>query len=474
MQEVAKRAVLVSVANFEPGVSLGARHGAKEDTRRLHRVLSKLDFQVDIHQDLNSHEIYRLFRKVPCDHLHQSNVTTCVLGADGAPVWLSRVFAYFDRADVERMAKVFLIQACHGDATVDSCGERESTDTVDSRQRGRHVRHRRRWLDYQAVGKRLHGTRFVAFKVPLNQSLNRQLMPSQTFGPWELLDAIRRDGQELGLVVDLTFTTRYYRPQDLPVSLGYVKVLTKGHVVPADNAIFAFKRAVRRFLRDNGDNDKLIGVHCTHGLNRTGYMICRCVRARHTRAWPAHIYCACVCACQVPDRCGWDGSRGGHQINEGMDNECLPPSTQGRAHPRRANGRLPEDGRWSGAYGSFPPGAESRRPPEWPDYEGPRHHWPPHIHPSKYPPQYEHHHPNQPPHNRPQYERPQRGQPPLLGSLLPSPPTQPPAHLYGQALSRAASQLVRPRNVRPPPSPALTRYSPRWGNQQRGEDEGWG
>ncbi|XP_061655165.1 uncharacterized protein LOC133489907 isoform X4 [Phyllopteryx taeniolatus] len=299
MQEVAKRAVLVSVANFEPGVSLGARHGAKEDTRRLHRVLSKLDFQVDIHQDLNSHEIYRLFRKVPCDHLHQSNVTTCVLGADGAPVWLSRVFAYFDRADVERMAKVFLIQACHGDATVDSCGERESTDTVDSRQRGRHVRHRRRWLDYQAVGKRLHGTRFVAFKVPLNQSLNRQLMPSQTFGPWELLDAIRRDGQELGLVVDLTFTTRYYRPQDLPVSLGYVKVLTKGHVVPADNAIFAFKRAVRRFLRDNGDNDKLIGVHCTHGLNRTGYMICRYLidvdgmdpaeAIKSTRAWTTSV-----------------------------------------------------------------------------------------------------------------------------------------------------------------------------------------
>lgn len=26
-----------------------------------------------------------------------------------------------------------------------------------------------RWLDYKAVGKRLHGTRFIAFKVPLKQ-----------------------------------------------------------------------------------------------------------------------------------------------------------------------------------------------------------------------------------------------------------------------------------------------------------------
>ncbi|BFF99290.1 RNA/RNP complex-1-interacting phosphatase homolog [Drosophila madeirensis] len=26
-----------------------------------------------------------------------------------------------------------------------------------------------RWLDYSAIGKRVPGTRFIAFKVPLNQ-----------------------------------------------------------------------------------------------------------------------------------------------------------------------------------------------------------------------------------------------------------------------------------------------------------------
>lgn len=29
------------------------------------------------------------------------------------------------------------------------------------------------------------------------------------------------------------------------------------------------------FIRSESDVDKLIGVHCTHGLNRTGYMVCR-------------------------------------------------------------------------------------------------------------------------------------------------------------------------------------------------------
>ncbi|XP_017282875.1 RNA/RNP complex-1-interacting phosphatase [Kryptolebias marmoratus] len=132
-----------------------------------------------------------------------------------------------------------------------------------------------RWLDYIAVGKRLSGTRFIAFKVPLKQALNFKLPCSEVFGPWELLDALNKENQELGLIIDLTFTRRYYTPQDIPQSLLCVKIFTAGHEIPSDNTILSFKRYVHRFLQDNSDNDKLIGVHCTHGVNRTGYLICR-------------------------------------------------------------------------------------------------------------------------------------------------------------------------------------------------------
>lgn len=132
-----------------------------------------------------------------------------------------------------------------------------------------------RWLDYQAVGKRLQGTRFIAFKVPLKPALNNRLPDSDVFGPWELLDTMTEENQELGLIIDLTFTTRYYKVQDIPKSLLCVKIFTAGHEIPSDATILSFKRAVHSFLRDNADNDKLIGVHCTHGLNRTGYLICR-------------------------------------------------------------------------------------------------------------------------------------------------------------------------------------------------------
>ncbi|CAL8322653.1 unnamed protein product [Lota lota] len=132
-----------------------------------------------------------------------------------------------------------------------------------------------RWLDYQNVGKRIPGTRFISFKVPLKQALTRSLPQSEVFGPWELLDVLAKRKEELGLIIDLTFTTRYYNIADIPESLLWMKIFTAGHEVPDDATILNFKQAVNSFLQKNKDNDKLIGVHCTHGLNRTGYLVCR-------------------------------------------------------------------------------------------------------------------------------------------------------------------------------------------------------
>ncbi|KAG9353998.1 hypothetical protein JZ751_012122 [Albula glossodonta] len=70
-----------------------------------------------------------------------------------------------------------------------------------------------RWTEYQAVGKRIPGTRFIAFKVPLNRNLSRRLPPSDAFGPQDLVQVVEQERQALGLVIDLTFTTRYYKPE---------------------------------------------------------------------------------------------------------------------------------------------------------------------------------------------------------------------------------------------------------------------
>ncbi|XP_072912835.1 uncharacterized protein [Hemitrygon akajei] len=132
-----------------------------------------------------------------------------------------------------------------------------------------------RWQEYSAVGQRLPGTRFIAFKVPLKKVFESRLMPHEIFSPTDLLKQISEQHQELGKIIDLTFTKRYYDSTELPEDLHYEKIFTAGHEVPSAKNILSFKQAVKTFLLENMDNDKLVGVHCTHGVNRTGYLICR-------------------------------------------------------------------------------------------------------------------------------------------------------------------------------------------------------
>ena len=80
---------------------------------------------------------------------------------------------------------------------------------------------------------------------------------------------ILRQTFDLNLVIDLTATDRYYNP----VNVNHVKIKTKGHVVPDRNVIDRFFIEVDKVVK--GNQDALIGVHCTHGINRTGYLICR-------------------------------------------------------------------------------------------------------------------------------------------------------------------------------------------------------
>ncbi|XP_005144152.2 uncharacterized protein [Melopsittacus undulatus] len=131
------------------------------------------------------------------------------------------------------------------------------------------------WRSLTPVGQPIPGTRFIAFKVPLKGAINQRLTPTQKFTPKDLIVAMKALNVELGLIIDLTYTTRYYEVKDLPKSVQYKKLYTVGLEVPDNATILQFKKWVRKFLWENAGNEKLIGVHCTNGINRTGYLICR-------------------------------------------------------------------------------------------------------------------------------------------------------------------------------------------------------
>ena len=133
------------------------------------------------------------------------------------------------------------------------------------------------WEKYSKCGRRIPGTPFVAFKVPLSENLqsryNQQFLSRASKDEvqehrWTL--DILRQTFNLNLVIDLTATDRYYNPGR---TINHVKIKTQGHVVPDRNVIERFFIEVDKVVK--GNQDALIGVHCTHGINRTGYLICR-------------------------------------------------------------------------------------------------------------------------------------------------------------------------------------------------------
>ena len=122
-----------------------------------------------------------------------------------------------------------------------------------------------RWEAYSNMGQRVPLTRFICFKVPLDGG-------NSTFSTKDLLNYC----PTLGMVIDLTNTKKYYKPGPLAdLNIEYQKIFTEGHVIPNKKVIKEFFDATNQYLEKNSDNDKLVGVHCTHGLNRTGYLVCR-------------------------------------------------------------------------------------------------------------------------------------------------------------------------------------------------------
>ena len=98
--------------------------------------------------------------------------------------------------------------------------------------------------------------------------------PKEWFPIKDLLLAV----PNLGLVIDLTGSPkpdRYYNESELiDRNIGHQKIVLQGFgQMPREKDIQTFIRAVDEFNSVNPD--KLIGVHCTHGLNRTGFMICK-------------------------------------------------------------------------------------------------------------------------------------------------------------------------------------------------------
>uniref|UniRef100_I1JLS1 mRNA guanylyltransferase n=1 Tax=Glycine max TaxID=3847 RepID=I1JLS1_SOYBN len=129
------------------------------------------------------------------------------------------------------------------------------------------------WLDCPSSGQEI--CCMIPSKVPLGESFNDCIPPGKRYSFKQVIHQQRVLGRKLGLVIDLTNTTRYYPVSDLKKEcIKHVKIQCRGrNSVPDNLSVNQFVYEVTQFLSRQKHSKKYILVHCTHGHNRTGYMI---------------------------------------------------------------------------------------------------------------------------------------------------------------------------------------------------------
>eukprot|EP00117_Sycon_ciliatum_P004865 scpid84254/ scgid9049/ RNA/RNP complex-1-interacting phosphatase; Dual specificity protein phosphatase 11; Phosphatase that interacts with RNA/RNP complex 1 len=149
-----------------------------------------------------------------------------------------------------------------------------------------------RWRDYTPFHKLLEvgGERMIAVKTPLCEVYNKGtrfdngadedlLEEHEQFTPEMLVTQVREKlGANVTCVIDLTFTNRYYTKSHLPDGVYHYKLKVPGRQTPDRRICGLFNKQLRKCF---SYKDSCVAVHCTHGVNRTGYLLSQYLMKHH-------------------------------------------------------------------------------------------------------------------------------------------------------------------------------------------------
>ncbi|CAB3231409.1 unnamed protein product [Arctia plantaginis] len=130
-----------------------------------------------------------------------------------------------------------------------------------------------RWLRCPRKANGLVADKFLAFKTPLGPQFNEQVPEENRFTPAMLMAYTKSMKIKLGLWIDLTNTSRFYDKKMVEeAGCKYVKMQCRGHgETPSPEQTREFIAVVTKFVTQKPL--EMIGVHCTHGFNRTGFLL---------------------------------------------------------------------------------------------------------------------------------------------------------------------------------------------------------
>ncbi len=138
----------------------------------------------------------------------------------------------------------------------------------------------RKWLRFTNFNAFIENTNIIPFKCPLAKKYDEYLEQSEIFHFQHVYDYSVKINKPITDIIDLTFTYKYYTPKKENFHKNNVehhKYLIPGKKLPNEEMLNEILDKMHSLIQNN----KVIGVHCTHGINRTGFIICSYLVRKH-------------------------------------------------------------------------------------------------------------------------------------------------------------------------------------------------
>ncbi|XP_055871008.1 mRNA-capping enzyme-like [Biomphalaria glabrata] len=131
-----------------------------------------------------------------------------------------------------------------------------------------------RWLHCPRKGQVVFD-KFLPFKTPLDSKYDDQVPEENRFTVDMLFNSIKMSKRKMGLIINLCNTERFYKREAVENTehdCKFISLKCAGRAeAPTEEQTETFIKVCENFVSKKPL--ELIGVHCTHGFNRTGFLI---------------------------------------------------------------------------------------------------------------------------------------------------------------------------------------------------------
>ena len=110
----------------------------------------------------------------------------------------------------------------------------------------------------------------------MNSKWNKNLAADDKFTILSLINELKPMNKKIGLIIDISYSDNYYNfdrtksENSILQDIEYKKIKVRFNEIPHKSEM----NKIYDLINKNIYKDHLIVIHCTYGVNRTGYAIC--------------------------------------------------------------------------------------------------------------------------------------------------------------------------------------------------------